>query len=192
MDMAKPEKIPNWIGGRACAPENSQWLDKFNPHTGERIAQLADSGAKDVALAIKIATEAFPAWSGLTPIERGKILSELAVAMKVETRELADCVALEAGKPPQDALGEVSGAIQQAEYFAGEGMRLYGRTLTSGVQGKHSYTVRQPRGVAGLIVPPTPRSLISHGKCYPPLFVAIQWFSRPRKMHPKLHNCLRN
>lgn len=153
MDMSKPEKIPNWIGGRACAPENSQWLDKFNPHTGERIAQLADSGAKDVALAIKIATEAFPAWSGLTPIERGKILSELAVAMKVETRELADCVALEAGKPPQDALGEVSGAIQQAEYFAGEGMRLYGRTLTSGVQGKHSYTVRQPRGVAGLIVP---------------------------------------
>jgi aldehyde dehydrogenase (NAD+) len=47
----------------------------------------------------------------------------------------------------------VRAAILQAEFFAGEGMRLYGRTLTSAVSGKQSFTVRQPRGVAGLIVP---------------------------------------
>ena len=60
---------------------------------------------------------------------------------------------METGKPPQDAKGEVAGAILQAEFFAGEGMRQYGRSLTSGIEGKYSHTVRQPRGVVGLIVP---------------------------------------
>jgi aldehyde dehydrogenase (NAD+) len=66
---------------------------------------------------------------------------------------MAECIAIETGKPPQDAEGETAGAIQLAEFFAGEGMRLYGRSLTSAMPGKYSHTVRQPRGVAGLIVP---------------------------------------
>jgi aldehyde dehydrogenase (NAD+) len=73
--------------------------------------------------------------------------------MKDCAGDLAECIGLETGKPPQDAKAEVGGAILQAEYWAGEGMRLYGRSLTSGVPGKHSHTIRQPRGVAGLIVP---------------------------------------
>jgi aldehyde dehydrogenase (NAD+) len=153
MTMGESEKIPNWIGGSARLPQKSGWLDKFNPHTGLRIAQVADSGAEDVAMAIRAAYEAFPAWSGLTPVERGKILSDIASTMKGKIQELAECIAVETGKPPHDALAEVSGAVLQAEYFAGEGMRLYGRSLTSGVPEKHSHTVRQPRGVAGLIVP---------------------------------------
>ncbi len=73
--------------------------------------------------------------------------------MRCEADALAECIAVETGKPPQDAKGEVGGAMLLAEYFAGEGMRLHGRSLTSGVPGKSSHTVRQPRGVAGLIVP---------------------------------------
>ena len=153
MTMGGSEKIPNWIGGSACLPQKSGWLDKFNPHTGERLSLVADSSAEDVALAVGAAGEAFPAWSDLPPVERGKILSDLAAAMKERIHVLAECVAMETGKPPQDALGEVRGSLLQAGYFAGEGMRLYGRSLTSAIPGKHSHTVRMPRGVAGLIVP---------------------------------------
>ncbi len=146
-------RIPNWINGQPCPPQSGAWLDKFNPHDGELLCHVADSTASDVAQAVSTATAAFPAWADLTPIKRGQILADIAAAMKRRADELADCIALETGKPPQDAKGETGGAILQAEYFAGEGMRLYGRSLTSGMPGKYSHTVRQPRGVAGLIVP---------------------------------------
>jgi aldehyde dehydrogenase (NAD+) len=145
--------IPNWINGQEAQPANNLWLDKFNPHSGELLCLVADSSAVDAQRAIAAAGDAFPAWSELTPVKRGQILSDIAAAMKQRSAELADCVAVETGKPPQDAKGEVGAAILQAEYFAGEGMRLYGRSLTSGTLGKYSHTVRQPLGIAGLIVP---------------------------------------
>jgi aldehyde dehydrogenase (NAD+) len=150
---SKTSRIPNWIGGKESSPEGDTWLDKFNPHNGERISEVADSSAADVHRAILAATDAFPVWSELTPVKRGQVLFDIVAAMKLHADELADCVALETGKPPNDAKGEVGGAILQGEYFAGEGMRLHGRSLTSGVAGKYSHTVRQPRGIAGLIVP---------------------------------------
>lgn len=104
-------------------------------------------------MAIAAADEAFFAWSELTPVKRGQMLANIVAEMKRRADELAECIAVETGKPPQDAIGEVNGSILQGEFFAGEGMRLYGRSLTSGILGKQSFTVRQPRGIAGLIVP---------------------------------------
>jgi alpha-ketoglutaric semialdehyde dehydrogenase len=145
--------IPNWINGQEAQPENDSWLDKFNPHSGKLLSRVADSSAADTQVAISAAVDAFPDWSNLPPVKRGQILADIVTAMKGRADELAECIALETGKPPQDAKGEVGGAILQAEFFAGEGMRLYGRSLTSGTPGKYSHTVRQPRGIAGLIVP---------------------------------------
>lgn len=145
--------VPNWINGQNVKPEGDGWLDKYNPHTGEMHCKLAASMAEDTCKAITVAGEAFAAWSEFTPVKRGQILSDIASAMKSRAGELAECIAVETGKPPQDAAGEVGGAILQAEYFSGEGMRLHGRSLTSGMPGKQSFTVRQPCGIAGLIVP---------------------------------------
>ena len=145
--------IPNWINGQESQPDGNDWLRKFNPHTGELLCNVADSAVTDINRAVTAAGEAFTTWSQQTPVKRGQILTDIVGIMKRRADELADCIAVETGKPPQDAKGEVGGAILQAEFFAGEGMRLYGRSLTSGTLGKHSHTVRQPRGVAGLIVP---------------------------------------
>lgn len=151
--IAQVLRIPNWINGIESQPETGAWLDKFNPHNGELLCQFADSLDVDIGRAVTAATEAFPSWSDFTPIRRGQALGDIVAAMKRCTGELAACIALETGKPPQDAWGEVSGAILQGEYFAGEGMRLFGRSLSSSMPGKYCHTVRQPRGVAGLIVP---------------------------------------
>jgi aldehyde dehydrogenase (NAD+) len=144
--------IANWIGGRAVDGPGPA-LDKFNPHDGELLYQVADSGADEVRCAIVSAAAAFPGWAARTPVQRGQVLGQWVRLMRERASELAELVALETGKPPQDAAGEVGGAIAQGEYFAGEGMRLHGRSLTSGTPQKYSHTVRQPRGVAGLIVP---------------------------------------
>lgn len=146
-------RISNWINGLKSQPESAGWLDKLNPHNGELLCQFADSSEVDTQRAVTAAADAFTSWSELTPIRRGQILADIVAAMKRCANELADCIALETGKPPQDARGEVGGAILQGEYFASEGTRLYGRSLTSSMPGKYSHTVRQPRGIAGLIVP---------------------------------------
>jgi aldehyde dehydrogenase (NAD+) len=147
------KNIPNWINGAEVMPEGDGWLDKFNPHSGLPMSLLADSTAGDTHRAIDAAGNAFPSWSSMTPVRRGQILADIVTLMKRHSRQMAECIAVETGKPPQDAAGEVNGAILQAEFFAGEGMRLYGRSLTSAMPGKQSFTVRQPRGIAGLIVP---------------------------------------
>ena len=151
--MNDVQQIPNWINGCAKTPSSNNWLDKSDPHNGRLLYQVAGSTSGDVQEAVSTASKAFPTWAELTPVRRGQILANIVAEMKCRADELADCIALETGKPPQDAKGEVGGATMQAEYWASEGMRLYGRSLTSGMPEKHCHTVRQPRGVAGLIVP---------------------------------------
>jgi acyl-CoA reductase-like NAD-dependent aldehyde dehydrogenase len=146
-------RISNWINGAESLPEGDKWLEKFNPHDGSLQSLLADSTSGDVRQAVSAAVGAFSAWSETTPVRRGQLLTNVVSEMKRRADDLAECIAVETGKPPQDASGEVGAAIMQGEYFAGEGMRLYGRSLTSGMPGKYSHTVRKPRGIAGLIVP---------------------------------------
>ena len=69
-----------------------------------------------------------------------------------ERAKIARIVALETGKSYASALGETDGAVELGFFFAGEGQRLYGRTTTSGTLDRYAMTVRQPLGVAGLIV----------------------------------------
>ena len=162
-------KILNWVSGAKAPPKNDEWIDKFNPHTGSVMSKFASSSADDVADAVGVAVAAADDWAERTAVSRGDLLFSFARLMNDRKNELAECIAEETGKPPGDAAGEVKGATMQAEYFAGEGMRLYGRTLTSGMYGKTSFTIRQARGVAGLIVPAnTPIANISW-KLFPAL-----------------------
>lgn len=162
-------KIKNWINGRSCDDGVTSWFDKHNPHSEELLCEVANSPAAVVGVAVNQAQLAFFEWSDKTPIERGKILFEMAKIMKEESKNLAENIAVETGKPPGDAEGEVGAAIMQAEFFAGEGMRLHGKSLTSSMHGKSSYTVREAHGVVGLIVPAnTPIANISW-KIFPAL-----------------------
>ena len=146
-------EVHNWIGGAERPSPGTPRIERHSPHDGRLLSTMPDSHAGDVDAAISAAAEAFPTWSAVPPVQRGNQLYNFAAALRRETDTLATIVAEETGKPIQDARGEVGGAIQLADFFAGEGMRLYARTLTSGMPGKHSHTVRQPIGVAGLIVP---------------------------------------
>ncbi len=146
-------RIPNWINGKEVQPRSGEWLEKFNPHTGLVMLEFASSSVEDVDHAITTALGMLDEWSESTAVYRGNLLFKFARLMADKSENLARCIATETGKPPGDAAGEVKGATMQAEFFAGEGMRLYGRSLTSGMYGKSSFTIRQARGVAGLIVP---------------------------------------
>jgi aldehyde dehydrogenase (NAD+) len=147
-----PETIPNWINGEEREADSGESFDKLSPHTGRRLWGVARSGPQDVQNAIQAARNTQPAWAELTPVQRGDMLHEIARAMRKHQNEIAEIVAVETGMSLNAALGETGGAIAQGEFTAGEGRRYYGRTTTSAIPNKYAMTVRQPLGVAGLII----------------------------------------
>jgi aldehyde dehydrogenase (NAD+) len=113
---------------------------------------VARSGAADVEQAVALARQAQPAWAETPAVKRGDLLHAVTAGLLARREEVARVVHLETGKSYKEALGETDGAIALGRFMAGEGQRLYGRTTTSGVPHKYAMTVRQPVGVAGLII----------------------------------------
>ena len=113
---------------------------------------MARSGQDDVNAAVAAAVAAQGAWALMPAVQRGAVLHRICNALEAHQQELAEIVARETGKAPKEAFGEAGGAIALGRFFAGEGQRLYGRTTTSGTPDKYAMTVRQPCGVAGLII----------------------------------------
>lgn len=147
-----PEKIPNWIGGEEQPAKAGEWFDKLDPSNGKILSRAARSRVDDVSAAVQSAKRAFQSWSETPAVQRGLLLHKLVVAMQNRQEEIARIVAAETGKSYKEALGETGGAMQCGLFYASEGQRLYGRTTTSGTPNKYAMTVRQPIGVAGLII----------------------------------------
>jgi aldehyde dehydrogenase (NAD+) len=147
------DRVGNWIAGEERDPAASSWVEKRDPATGRVLCRLARSSATDVAQAVEAAAASQPAWAAMPAVARGLMLHDVVRIMQARRDELAEFVARETGKSRKDANGEVGGAIQLGLFFASEGQRLYGRTTTSGIPYRQAMTVREPVGIAGLIVP---------------------------------------
>jgi alpha-ketoglutaric semialdehyde dehydrogenase len=152
MERLVTELVQNWIDGREQPALSGATFDKVSPSTGQRLWQAARSDARDVDAAVVAATRGFVDWSALTPVRRGEILHDVALELRKNRDQVAHVVAEETGKSTKDALAETDGAIAQGVFMAGEGRRLYGQTTTSGVSNRTALTIRQPVGVAGLII----------------------------------------
>jgi aldehyde dehydrogenase (NAD+) len=147
-----PEKILNWIDANECEAISGETFANLSPVSGKELSRVARSRAEDVQRAVQSARRAQAAWADSTPVHRGELLYEIAQSMRKYQEEIATIVSLETGMSLKQARGETGGAIAQAEFMAGEGRRLYGRTTTSAVPNKYASVVRQPLGLAGLII----------------------------------------
>jgi alpha-ketoglutaric semialdehyde dehydrogenase len=150
---APAAEILNRAGGKLAAAQSGEWFEKRSPHNGQVISRAARSREADVGAAVGVARSAFASWSATPPVRRGEVLRAVCAGLRNRRDELGQAVARETGKSLSNAVGEVDGAILLGEFFAGEGQRLFGRSMTSGTPYRHNYTVREPIGVAGLIVP---------------------------------------
>jgi aldehyde dehydrogenase (NAD+) len=150
------ENYPSFVGNRIAGIERGAaagaTMDILSPQTGARIGMLARSGAADVDAAVMAARASQPAWSETPGVRRGEILHAVANALEARRDELAAIVGAEAGKRKSDAMGEATAALQCARFFAGEGQRLFGRTMTSGTPHRWAMTRRYPCGVVALII----------------------------------------
>jgi len=145
-----PSEIPNLIAGKEKRAKT--FFEKRNPHDGRTLSKVSRSGETEIEAAVSAASAAQRLWAEVPAPRRGEILFRFADLLKTQKDKISRIAALETGKSLKNAYGETDGSAALGLFFAGEGQRLYGRTTTSAVAGRTVATVREPVGVAGLIV----------------------------------------
>jgi len=149
-----PERVPivgNLIGGSPASARSGESFDKLRPSDGTLLCRLPRSRAEDVDAAVAAARRAQPAWAERTPVERGDLVRDIALALRERREEVSAIVAEETGKQIELALGETDAAVEMGLFVAGEGRRSYGRTMPASMPHRAVSTWRRPVGVAGLI-----------------------------------------
>ncbi|MGH3128272.1 MAG: aldehyde dehydrogenase family protein, partial [Gaiellaceae bacterium] len=144
--------VQNLIDGRLVRARSGEWLEKIRPADETALCRVARSGAEDVADAVAAGGAAQPAWAERTPVVRGDIVRDLALLLRERSEDASVIVAEETGKPLDLARGETDAAVEMGLFVAGEGRRSYGRTTTASMPHRTVLTLRQPLGVAALIM----------------------------------------
>ncbi len=152
------EKVhSHFINGEAVKASGSNRIEVRDPATGQVISSIADASEDDVNAAVTSARAAFenPEWRAMKPAARAKLLHKFADLIEAHADELAMLESLDGGKPialakPVDVMATV-GAFR---YYAGWADKIKGTTNTVNMDGEHhAYTLKEPIGVAALIVP---------------------------------------
>jgi aspartate-semialdehyde dehydrogenase len=142
-----------YVDGRWTAGQRAESFEVTDPATGTTVAWVAALDAAHTGRVIDAASRAFPAWRGLPPQERSKILRrwyELIIAAK---EDLALLMTLEQGKPLRESLGEIDYAASFVEWYAEEAKRLNAESVTSHLAGAEMIVRREPLGVVGVVTP---------------------------------------
>jgi acyl-CoA reductase-like NAD-dependent aldehyde dehydrogenase len=150
--LVAPAEVPNLIGGEEAPAASGEWFEKLRPADATVLCRAARSSADDVDAAVAAAQSAQGPWAERTVVERGNVVRDIALALRERRNDLAAAVVEETGKSEALALGETEAAIEMGLFVAGEGRRYYGRTTTASMAHRTVLTVRQPVGVAGLII----------------------------------------
>ncbi|XP_074567262.1 aldehyde dehydrogenase family 2 member C4-like [Curcuma longa] len=156
-ELKKPEiKFTKlFINGNFVDAVSGRTFETIDPRTGDVITMVAEGDKEDVDLAVDAAREAFDhgKWPRLTGFERGKIMMKFADLIEQHVEEIATLDALEVGKLfLLNKLYDVPAAADMLRYFAGAADKIHGQTLKmSGAM--HGYTLKEPIGVVGLIIP---------------------------------------
>ena len=143
-----------FINGEWTNSSDGATFDTYNPATGETIAKVAHATKDDVDRAVKSARKALEkgAWGKMDACDRGKLMFKLADLIEANSEELARLEALNCGKTITDSRGDIGGMLNGLRYYAGWADKIEGKTVP--VRGNFlSYTLRQPVGVVGQIIP---------------------------------------
>jgi phenylacetaldehyde dehydrogenase len=145
---------------------NGKWVDAasgktfptYNPATGEVLANVAEGDKEDIDRAVAAARAAFDTgrWSKITPSQRGKMIWKLADLIEQHAEEFAQLESLDNGKPLSIArIADIPGTIDLFRYMAGWATKIEGNTIPISAHGAKflAYTLREPVGVVGQIIP---------------------------------------
>jgi aldehyde dehydrogenase (NAD+) len=139
-----------FINGAWVEPENGKMLDLLNPSNGEFLCKIARGTIKDINKAVYAAQES--AWKKYTALERGRALLNMSQIVLEDVEYLAELEANDVGKPLKQAKADAIALARYLEFYGGAADKVHGETIP--YLDKYTvYTLREPHGVTGHIVP---------------------------------------
>lgn len=160
----------NYIDGEWVPAAGGATYQDLNPaRPDEVVGEFARSGPEDVEAAVTAAAKAQTGWSRTPAPLRGEIIARAARLLVERKQELTETITTEMGKVLVDSGFDVQGAITSGEYMSGEGRRMFGDTVPSGLPDRLAMTVRDPVGVVGIITPWNLPMLMPAWKLFPAL-----------------------
>jgi acyl-CoA reductase-like NAD-dependent aldehyde dehydrogenase len=152
MKLDQDNKRLMLIGGELVESRSGNWITTVNPATEDIIGYVPAGNAEDVGLAAAAALAAFPAWQALGVDGRARKLRELARRLGERADEILAVEVADTGNTVKSLQGDVASAIWNLEYYAGLGYEIKGETIPA-TPGNLHFTLREPYGVVGRIVP---------------------------------------
>lgn len=142
-----------FIGGTWQPCASGETLPVIDPSNGTEFARIARGGQADVNAAVQAAEAALDGeWGAMTAAERGRILLRLSHIVLEHADALAEMEAMDVGKPLQQARNDVTALARYCEFYGGAADKLTGETIPFNA-GFTVYTLREPHGVTGHIIP---------------------------------------
>jgi phenylacetaldehyde dehydrogenase len=185
--IGKPRKM--LINGQWVNAISGKTFPTYNPATGEVLAQVAEGDREDIEQAVKAARKAFDngPWRRMTASERGRLIWKLADLLEQHTEEFAYLESLDNGKPLKVArAADVPLAVDLFRYMAGWATKIEGNTIPLSVSGASffAYTLREPVGVVGQIIPWNFPLLMAAWKLGPALATGCTIVLKPAEQTP--------
>jgi acyl-CoA reductase-like NAD-dependent aldehyde dehydrogenase len=166
------------IGGERVAAASGETFESISPATGEIIAQIPRGGAADVGAAVAAAQSAFESWQTTSPLERAARVNKLADLVAANAEELATIDAVDNGSPLREMRNDARVAVWLLRYFAGLALELRGETVP-GDHDRLNYSLREPFGVVGRIIPFNHPFMFAVGKVAAPLIAGNTVILKP-------------
>ena len=183
LDKPAPAGRSLYYGGEWRHPRSGRYAATSNPGLDEPIAEVAEAGAGDVDAAVKAARQAFLSWRGVAPLERARLLKEVAAVVRANARELAALDAANCGNPVREMMGDATIAAAQLDYFAGLVTEMKGETIPMGPD-VINMTLRQPLGVVARILAFNHPFMFCAGKIAAPLAAGNAVIVKPPEQAP--------
>jgi aldehyde dehydrogenase (NAD+) len=144
-----------FIDGQWVEARSGKTFQTHNPATGEVLADVAEGDAADIDRAVEAARRAFEGpWSKWRPAERQALLLRLADLVEANIEELATLDTLDMGAPISRTRGNKQRAVGMLRYYAGQATSIHGETIANSLPAEiFSYTLKEPVGVVGAIIP---------------------------------------
>ncbi|MGT2473530.1 aldehyde dehydrogenase family protein [Paraburkholderia terrae] len=172
------------IDGKRLPPGTGEYTVNINPATEEPIALVAQGSAQDVDTAVKAARAALKVWNGMRAAERGRILMRFSELLRERQDEIVALESLDAGKPLAAVKRQdVPAAIDTLAYYAGWCDKINGQVVPVRPDAL-TYTVREPVGVVGAIVPWNFPLMIGMWKIAPALACGCTMVVKPAEITP--------
>jgi len=180
-----PRRYQLFIDGQFVDAESGKTFNSPNPATGETFAEVAEADKADIDKAVAAARKAFEGkWSKMSARDRGRLLYKLSQLIERDTAQLAELETSDNGKPIKESTYiDIPSVVENFEYFAGWATKIEGETIP--VPGQmFNYTLREPVGVCGQIIPWNFPLLMAAWKLAPALAAGNTVVLKPAEQTP--------